>query len=282
MSKNLLEMTVELVAAHLARSDMDSKKVPDFVKDIHGTLAGLSGEGEAVVSSPEAAPAPAPTETPASAETSGPAQAENAASADAAAAEVPSEEAKQEEVTAEEDPEEESGPQLVALPRHNDLSAPEFEGLDTWLAERLTPKTAAKLDPSNKIHPSVYPDHLVCLENGAEVKLLKSYLRKNFDGMTPKQYIEKWNLPNDYPMAPPNYIERKRELARASGLGNKIRAGAKKAPTKAPAKAPAKKKAATANSAGKSAGKTTARKATAKVGTRKKQTVFEGKAKASN
>lgn len=256
MTKNVLEMTVEIVAAHVARNDMDAKDVPGFVKDLHGTLADLKGGEGSTAPAPKAAPAPAkPTESK---------KAKPAEDAEKAPPEAPAEEAPQEETS-----------NLVALPRHNDLSAPEFKGLDPWLADRLAPKTAAKLDASNDIHPSVFPNHIICLENGAEVKLLKSYLRKNFDGMTPEQYIEKWNLPDDYPMAPPEYIKNKRELAKKSGLGSSIRARGKKGKTTRTSTA---KPATTAKTAGKGA----TAKSPAKVGTRRKQPLIQGKEKAAN
>lgn len=47
---------------------------------------------------------------------------------------------------------------------------------------------------------SVRDDHLVCLEDGKKVKLLKRHLRNHY-GMSPDEYREKWGLPKDYPMA---------------------------------------------------------------------------------
>jgi predicted transcriptional regulator len=40
-------------------------------------------------------------------------------------------------------------------------------------------------------------------------------------GMTPEDYRAKWGLPNDYPMVAPNYAEKRRQLAKAIGLGKK-------------------------------------------------------------
>jgi predicted transcriptional regulator len=76
--------------------------------------------------------------------------------------------------------------------------------------------------PAVSIRASVKPDYLVCLEDGK-----KRYLMTNF-GMTPDEYRTKWNLPKDYPMVAPNYAEKRRELAKQSGLGTKGRGGGRK------------------------------------------------------
>ena len=53
------------------------------------------------------------------------------------------------------------------------------------------------------IEASVTPEYLVCLEDGKKLKMLKRYLKTNFD-MTPEEYRKRWNLPTDYPMVAPN------------------------------------------------------------------------------
>lgn len=58
--------------------------------------------------------------------------------------------------------------------------------------------------PTVPIEQSVTRTHIVCLEDGAEVKALEPYLKARF-GMTPEQYRARWGLPDDYPMVPPSY-----------------------------------------------------------------------------
>lgn len=82
----------------------------------------------------------------------------------------------------------------------------------------------AEEKPAVSIRASIKPDYLVCLEDGKQVIMLKSYLRTKF-GMTPGDYRAKWNLPRDYPMVSPNYAERRRVLAKEIGLGTKGRGG---------------------------------------------------------
>ncbi|ANK81873.1 MAG: transcriptional regulator [Rhizobiales bacterium NRL2] len=76
--------------------------------------------------------------------------------------------------------------------------------------------------PAVSVKRSVTPDHLICLEDGKRLKMLKRYLRTNYD-MTPEQYRAKWNLPADYPMVAPNYAQKRAEMAKSIGLGRKGR-----------------------------------------------------------
>lgn len=76
----------------------------------------------------------------------------------------------------------------------------------------------AKPEPAVPVRSSVKPDYIVCLEDGAKLKMLKRYLKTKFD-MTPAEYRARWDLPADYPMVAPNYAERRRELAKKIGLG---------------------------------------------------------------
>jgi len=68
--------------------------------------------------------------------------------------------------------------------------------------------------------PSIKPDYIVCLEDGKKLKMLKRYLRTNYN-MSPEEYRARWELPADYPMVAPNYAEKRRELAMQIGLGRK-------------------------------------------------------------
>ncbi len=72
--------------------------------------------------------------------------------------------------------------------------------------------------PAVPIRKSITPDYLICLEDGQQLKMLKRYLRTNYN-MTPEEYREKWNLPPDYPMVAPNYAKKRSEFAKSIGLG---------------------------------------------------------------
>ena len=75
-------------------------------------------------------------------------------------------------------------------------------------------------EPAVSVRASVKPDYIVCLEDGKKLKMLKRYLRTNYD-MTPEEYRARWDLPSDYPMVAPNYAEKRRTLAKEIGLGQK-------------------------------------------------------------
>ena len=85
--------------------------------------------------------------------------------------------------------------------------------------------------PAVPIKRSVFPDYIVCLEDGAKMKMLKRYLKVRFN-LTPEQYRERWSLPRDYPMVAPNYAERRSVLAKEFGLGRKAELEAAAAPKK--------------------------------------------------
>ena len=72
--------------------------------------------------------------------------------------------------------------------------------------------------PAVPVKKSVTPDHIVCLEDGKKLKMLKRYLRSRYK-MSPDEYRARWNLPPDYPMVAPNYAARRSEFAKKIGLG---------------------------------------------------------------
>lgn len=81
-------------------------------------------------------------------------------------------------------------------------------------------KEEERPEPAVSIRASIKPDYIVCLEDGKKLKMMKRYLRTNYD-MSPEEYRARWNLPADYPMVAPNYAEKRRELAKKIGLGRK-------------------------------------------------------------
>jgi predicted transcriptional regulator len=86
------------------------------------------------------------------------------------------------------------------------------------------------------IAASVTPDYIICLEDGKKLKMLKRYLKTNFN-MTPEEYRKRWNLPVSYPMVAPNYAKKRSKLAKEIGLGKKGTAARTAAPAEAKAEA---------------------------------------------
>ena len=97
-----------------------------------------------------------------------------------------------------------------------------IESVYATLARLGTPVVVPvpKQEPAVSIRSSIKPDHIVCLEDGKKLKMLKRHLMTGY-GMTPDDYRTKWGLPGDYPMVAPNYAEQRRTLAKSIGLGTK-------------------------------------------------------------
>jgi predicted transcriptional regulator len=79
-------------------------------------------------------------------------------------------------------------------------------------------RPAERGKPAVPVSKSVQRDHIVCLEDGKKLKMLKRYLRTHYD-MSPEDYRRKWSLPGDYPMVAPAYAERRSDFAKSIGLG---------------------------------------------------------------
>ena len=79
---------------------------------------------------------------------------------------------------------------------------------------------AERPPPAVPIEQSVTDDHIVCLEDGRKLKMLKRYLRARYD-MTPAEYRARWGLAPDYPMVAPGYSRARAQFARSMGLGRR-------------------------------------------------------------
>ena len=115
---------------------------------------------------------------------------------------------------------------VAAHVSNNDVPVADLPGLITNVYAALAnlgetvEAEEPKPQPAVAIRNSVKPDYIVCLEDGKKLKMLKRYLRTNFD-MSPEEYRARWGLPADYPMVAPNYAEKRRDLAKKIGLGRK-------------------------------------------------------------
>lgn len=82
------------------------------------------------------------------------------------------------------------------------------------------PAPVEALEPAVSVRSSVKKDHVVCLDCGKKMKMLKRHLSTEH-GMTPDEYRARWNLGADYPMVAPDYAATRRDLAVKIGLGRK-------------------------------------------------------------
>jgi len=79
-------------------------------------------------------------------------------------------------------------------------------------------KETQQLKPAVSIRKSITDKHLVCLEDGKQLKMLKRHLRTAYN-LSPEEYRAKWNLPSDYPMVAPGYAAQRSAFAKKIGLG---------------------------------------------------------------
>lgn len=86
------------------------------------------------------------------------------------------------------------------------------------IGTQVEPPVEEKPEPAVPIRRSVQPDHLFCLVCGKPQKILKRHLAVQHD-LTPAEYRARYELKADYPMAAPNYVQRRREVALETGLG---------------------------------------------------------------
>ncbi|MEY4708046.1 MAG: hypothetical protein RJB58_1769 [Pseudomonadota bacterium] len=114
---------------------------------------------------------------------------------------------------------------VAAYVARNPVAASELPGIIKnvhatlgGLSGRAPEGGTAPRPPAVPVKKSVTPDHIVCLEDGKKLKMLKRYLRSRYK-MSPDEYRARWNLPPDYPMVAPNYAARRSELAKKIGLG---------------------------------------------------------------
>jgi predicted transcriptional regulator len=96
------------------------------------------------------------------------------------------------------------------------------QSLGALTGQKVEAQPAERQRPAVPVNRSVHEDHIVCLEDGKKLKMLKRYLRAKFD-MSPEEYRRKWGLSPDYPMVAPAYAARRSDFAKQIGLGRGVR-----------------------------------------------------------
>ncbi len=113
---------------------------------------------------------------------------------------------------------------VSAYVSNNSLRAADLPGLigsvHTAIRQLGDSPVAVPETPAVPIKKSLTKDYIICLEDGKKLKMLKRYLRTNYN-TTPEEYRAKWNLPRDYPMVAQAYAATRKELAQKIGLGRK-------------------------------------------------------------
>ncbi|MEL7541192.1 MAG: MucR family transcriptional regulator [Pseudomonadota bacterium] len=112
---------------------------------------------------------------------------------------------------------------VAAYVSNNAISASDLPDLLTTVHNKLGELAieggeAERPEPAVPIKKSVTDHHIICLEDGAKLKMLKRYLRTRYN-LTPEEYRKRWGLPSDYPMVAPEYARRRSDFAKKIGLG---------------------------------------------------------------
>ena len=87
--------------------------------------------------------------------------------------------------------------------------------------------SSERLRPAVPVNKSIFPDYIICLEDGKKMKMLKRHIMTSYN-LSPKEYRDRWGLVADYPMVAPNYAKHRSNLAKKIGLGTKPRMGIRK------------------------------------------------------
>jgi predicted transcriptional regulator len=118
---------------------------------------------------------------------------------------------------------------VSAYVSNNSVRPSELPNLIAEVHRALSSTHAGTSEPEPEpLHPavnpkrSVFPDYIVCLEDGMKFKSLKRHLRTHHE-MSPEEYRHKWSLSADYPMVAPNYAAARSALAKKMGLGQQRR-----------------------------------------------------------
>ncbi|GBQ11869.1 MucR family transcriptional regulator [Swaminathania salitolerans] len=114
---------------------------------------------------------------------------------------------------------------ISAYVAHNEVTGQDLPNLIRTVHQTLSSVASAKPEATKPVpavppKKSVFPDYIICLEDGKKLKLLRRHLQTVYD-MTPQQYRERWDLPPEYPMVAPNYASHRSNLARKIGLGHR-------------------------------------------------------------
>jgi predicted transcriptional regulator len=85
----------------------------------------------------------------------------------------------------------------------------------------------AKPEPAVPVRRSIHDNHLVCLVCGKPQKTLRRHLDVAHQ-LTPDAYRKQFELKPDYPMVAPSYSRQRSEMARRTGLGQRVQGPARR------------------------------------------------------
>jgi predicted transcriptional regulator len=108
----------------------------------------------------------------------------------------------------------------IAVADLADLIGAVARALGTLGREQAEP---VKPEPAVPVRRSIHDNHLICLVCGKQQKTLRRHLDVAHQ-LTPEAYREQFGLKPDYPMAAPTYSRQRSDMARRTGLGQRVQA----------------------------------------------------------
>jgi predicted transcriptional regulator len=110
----------------------------------------------------------------------------------------------------------------------NNISVGQLPGLIRGVHQALAtagqaPAEPIKAEPVVAVNKSIFADHIFCLGCGKSFKALTRHIRTDHQ-MTPEEYRANWGLPMSYPMVTAEYAATRSQIAKDSGLGQKVEA----------------------------------------------------------
>ena len=122
--------------------------------------------------------------------------------------------------------------------RHHTVGARELPDLITSVHRALgevgRPSPSEELlTPAVSVRQSVRHDYVVCLDCGYRAKMLLRHITRQH-GLSRDEYLKRWGLRRNHPLTAPGYSEQRSSMAKALGLGHKVKAKAKVGAATAP------------------------------------------------
>ncbi|WP_343038509.1 MucR family transcriptional regulator [Microvirga arsenatis] len=116
----------------------------------------------------------------------------------------------------------------LTLPREGYVITPGWEERLHDIVDGITARyasssgsTSDKPKPKESRYPGVWRDVIISMEDGRAYRQLYDHLRDL--GLTPHEYRQKWDLPDDYPMMSEDEKERRGLLSRQSSCQRRFR-----------------------------------------------------------
>jgi predicted transcriptional regulator len=127
---------------------------------------------------------------------------------------------------------------VCAYVKRNSVASAELPALITQVGASLyglkEPPPPATPVPAVPVRRSVLPEAVVCLDCGWKGKVLRRHIG-SVHGLTPEAYRTRWGLKADHPLVAPTYSERRSDMAKQVGLGQRGRGAVKAAAPTQPA-----------------------------------------------